>query len=90
MEWVSTTKGDPVIVPTTVYAGADESEEYFVPTGWHILEELFEHGRFSEPVELGRLAVTQAGIRELPLEVRVSWCEALLDAAALFRRTFLS
>jgi hypothetical protein len=78
-----------VIAPTIVHAGFEDNEEYTVPTVWHILQELFTHSRFSEPVELDRLAVTQAGIRELPLEVRQAWCEAFLEAASLFRRKFM-
>jgi hypothetical protein len=78
-----------VIAPTVVYAGPDENEEYSVPTAWHILEELFAQGHFSEPVDLNRLAVTQAGIRELPLEVRQAWGQALIEATSLFRRKFM-
>jgi hypothetical protein len=83
------TKGDSVIAPTIVHAGLYDNDEYTVPTAWHILEELFAHGRFSEPVDLNRLAVTQAGMRELPLEVRQAWGKALIEAASLFRRTFM-
>jgi hypothetical protein len=78
-----------VIAPTIVHAGLEDTEEYIVPTAWHILQELFTHSHFSEPIELNRLAVTQTGIRELPPEVRQAWCEALLEAASLFRRKFL-
>lgn len=77
-----------MIAPTVVYAGLEENE-YSVPTGWHILEELFTHGQFSKALELDHLAVTQAGIRELPPEVRQAWGEALIEAASLFRRKFL-
>ena len=78
-----------MIAPTIIHAGIEANEEYTVPTAWHILQELFMHSHFSEPVELNRLAVTQAGIRELPPEVRQAWCEALLEAASLFRRKFM-
>jgi hypothetical protein len=90
MAEVSTTaQGGTVIAPTVVYAGPDESEEHSIPTAWHILQELFTHGDFSEPVDLSRLAVTQAGIRDLPFEVRQAWGVALIEAASLFRRTFM-
>ena len=78
-----------MIAPSTVYAGPVENEEYSVATAWHILQELFKNGHFSEPLDLDRLAVTQAGIRELPLPVRQAWGDSLVEAASLFRRKFL-
>jgi hypothetical protein len=88
MQWVSTTKGDTLIVPTTVYTGAEDSEKLSVPTAWQILDLLIVQYQFSEPIDLP--AVTQAKILKLPLDVRLAWGETLLEAAAVFRRKFLS
>ena len=78
-----------MIEPTVVITGTGEADEHCVATAWHILEDLFIGPYFSEPIDLDRLAVTEAEIRELPLEVRQAWGEALIDAAALFQRKFV-
>jgi hypothetical protein len=78
-----------VLEPTVVITGTGEDDEYLVANAWHILDELIVQCQFSEPVDLDRLAMTEAEIGELPLEVRQAWGEALIEAAVLFQRKFL-
>jgi hypothetical protein len=83
-------KGEAMFDPITVITGTGDEDEYWTPSLAHVFYQLCSPDfSYSEPMELDAMALTEQYMRELPLEVRQAYGEALIEAATMFQRKFL-